>query len=78
MGPTPLENDDALITMHTCAHGMAQRLAAAADAHPQLMGGERRTDRGHLGEFTEASQPQPHLRDCNVPYGPWNSETDAH
>ena len=57
--------------MHTCTHGMAQRLAAATDAHSQLMGGERRSDRRHLGDCTEASKPQPHLPDCDGPYGPW-------
>ena len=50
---------------------MSQRLAAAADDYPQLMGGERRADRRHLGECTEASQPQPHSSDCDRPYGPW-------
>ena len=71
IGQVHLESEYALITMHICAHGMSQRLAAAADAYPQLMGGERRADRRHLGECTEASQPQPHSSDCDRPYGPW-------
>ena len=50
---------------------MAQLLAAAADAHPQLKGSECGAFCRHLGECTEASQPLPHLPDCDWPYGPW-------
>ena len=40
VGQVYLEGDNAFVAMHTCAHCMAQRLAAAADAHPQLKGSE--------------------------------------
>ena len=38
VGQVYLDGDNAFIPMHTCAHCMAQRLAAAAYAHPQLKG----------------------------------------